>query len=102
MKIIDIPTIPSTKGVGGVRFGSVIQLVKRPNSWEDYISWEPSDKFLLTSDYYKGPKSKTDADGRYQQLAIVALDNGAVYGLSSGAKVIERPELGLMKVSTTK
>jgi hypothetical protein len=98
MRIIDNDTIEIGRELTSVTFGTVIQLLSRPEYWADYQKWDPTKLYLLTQEYYQGAVGDGfDENPIHKRLMIVELHHGQCFPLHPQTKVLERNDLALQR-----
>jgi hypothetical protein len=98
MRIIDDHAIEIGRELTSVTFGTVIQLLSRPDYWHDYQKWNPTKLYLLTQEYYQGAVGDGfDENPIHKRLMVVELYHGQCYPLDPRTKVLERNDLVLTR-----
>jgi len=81
MKVRNTTTDDDIKPIGSIRFGSLIQLLKKPVSWSSYSTFSSETFYILSDAYYKGHSGVSE-----RELLIVAVGTGANRGVPTTAK----------------
>jgi len=98
MRILDNDNIDIGREVTSVTFGTVIQLLGRPDYWSEWQKWDPSKLYILTQEYYRGRVGDGYSESPVnERLMIVELGHGPCFPLTPQTKVLERHDLVLMR-----